>query len=166
MAVSPDELLEVAARARVVEGDVVGVLSSTEAQLHQLVAWAWVFDADLEHVLLVHHRRFQCWMPPGGLVEPGETPLDAARRELVEETGLDAPPGVDEPLLIDAYPHPLDDGTPAVTIGIAYRLLADPAEPVRGEPGQPAEWHPLDVEPVDVELRHWARLRSFVEHAR
>lgn len=33
------------------------------------------------------------WEPPGGGTEPGETPLETARRELAEETGLD-PSGV------------------------------------------------------------------------
>lgn len=38
------------------------------------------------------------WSFPKGVVEPGEDPLDAARRELAEELGVPAPPGPFVPL--------------------------------------------------------------------
>lgn len=40
-------------------------------------------------VLLIQHKRLGTWLPVGGELEPGETPLEAARRELFEETGLE-----------------------------------------------------------------------------
>ncbi len=39
-------------------------------------------------VLCIQHRRLGTWLPVGGELEAGETPLEAARRELREETGL------------------------------------------------------------------------------
>jgi 8-oxo-dGTP pyrophosphatase MutT (NUDIX family) len=41
-----------------------------------------------DRVLVIEHRRLATWLPIGGELEPGETPLEAARRELREETGL------------------------------------------------------------------------------
>lgn len=41
-----------------------------------------------DKVLIIHHGRLGVWLPPGGEIEAGETPLEAAKRELFEETGL------------------------------------------------------------------------------
>jgi 8-oxo-dGTP pyrophosphatase MutT (NUDIX family) len=40
-------------------------------------------------ILLVHHKKFNNWMPPGGHQEEWENPVEAAIREVHEETGLD-----------------------------------------------------------------------------
>jgi len=40
-------------------------------------------------VLVIHHRRLGTWLPVGGELDAGETPLEAAVRELREETGLE-----------------------------------------------------------------------------
>jgi 8-oxo-dGTP diphosphatase len=41
-----------------------------------------------DRVLVIEHRRLQTWLPIGGELEQGEAPLEAAIRELREETGL------------------------------------------------------------------------------
>ena len=46
-----------------------------------------VFVVSHGRVLLQWHRKLARWLPPGGHIEPGELPDDAARREVLEETG-------------------------------------------------------------------------------
>ncbi|MEJ7741491.1 MAG: GNAT family N-acetyltransferase [Nocardioidaceae bacterium] len=57
-----------------------------------------------DRVLLMHWRHpvtgHQLWEPPGGGIEPGETPRDAVLREWREETGLPAPPLAPEPTTV------------------------------------------------------------------
>jgi 8-oxo-dGTP pyrophosphatase MutT (NUDIX family) len=53
-------------------------------------------DGVLE-VLLVHRPRYDDWTIPKGKLEPGETHEQAARREVLEETGLDCELGRELP---------------------------------------------------------------------
>src|SRR5260221_14578866 len=49
-----------------------------------------------EGVLLHRHKRLRKWLQPGGHIDPGEAPWQAALREVAEETGLVGTP-VGEP---------------------------------------------------------------------
>jgi 8-oxo-dGTP pyrophosphatase MutT (NUDIX family) len=59
-------------------------------------------------VLLHQHRKLGRWLPPGGHVEAGETPDEAAVRETLEETGLHVEL-IDAPLGVDAAEAALED---------------------------------------------------------
>lgn len=57
------------------------------------VAAACVFTDEDGRLLLVKPTYKNGWELPGGVVEAGESPYDAARREVNEELGLDHYPG-------------------------------------------------------------------------
>jgi 8-oxo-dGTP diphosphatase len=40
-------------------------------------------------VLLIHHKKLDLWLPPGGHIEKNETPDEAVEREFKEELGLE-----------------------------------------------------------------------------
>src|SRR5215813_96805 len=48
-----------------------------------------VFSQDRDRILIVHHRRLERWLLPGGHVEPSDPSVEAAAaREVFEETGI------------------------------------------------------------------------------
>jgi 8-oxo-dGTP pyrophosphatase MutT (NUDIX family) len=62
------------------------------------------------------------WFLPGGGVDHGEQPVEALRREFVEETGLDATVG--DLLGVTADDAVMPDGTHLHTVRIIYRIDA------------------------------------------
>jgi len=65
------------------------VRSKVGNDLLVLPSAAIVIKDDAGRVLFGLHSDKQIWVVPGGLVEPGELPADAAARETYEETGLE-----------------------------------------------------------------------------
>jgi len=63
--------------------------------------------ADAQGNVLLARRAFDpdagLWDVPGGFLEEGEHPLDALRRELLEETGVSAEPGAFVGVFVDTY---------------------------------------------------------------
>ncbi len=101
----------------------------------QLATDVWVFTPDFRRILVVQHR-WRGLVPPGGRVEPGETPREAAMRELTEETGMELL-AADRPAFAAARSYRSD--WPA-TLNLSYWAIADPATELLPEPGQPALW--------------------------
>ena len=52
-----------------------------------LVVSGYIFHND--KVLLIHHAKLDKWLPVGGHIDENETPDQALRREVKEETNLD-----------------------------------------------------------------------------
>ena len=74
-----------------------------------ITASAWVLDRTRSHAALIHHRKLNRWLQPGGHVEDADASWRAAaQREVTEETGLDRfVTQVDEARLFDVDVHPI-----------------------------------------------------------
>ncbi|MGB6455504.1 MAG: NUDIX domain-containing protein [Streptosporangiaceae bacterium] len=72
------------------------------------------------------HKRMGGWMQPGGHVDAGESPWQAALREAHEETGLPVRHPRGGPRLVHLDVHPAG---PHVHLDVRYLLLGTDAEP-------------------------------------
>ncbi|MCM1217782.1 MAG: NUDIX domain-containing protein [Lachnospiraceae bacterium] len=60
------------------------IFKINELQKHKFVV---VLSRYNGKILLSRHKERTTWETQGGHIEPGETPLEAAKRELYEESG-------------------------------------------------------------------------------
>lgn len=117
---------------------------SRERILTELARLANPFDrlADAVHVtgsaivvgppgtVLHRHKRIGIWMQPGGHLDPGEQPWEAALRETREETGLPVShPDGGTPRMVHIDAHPAGEH---FHLDLRYLLLSEDAKPAPG----------------------------------
>lgn len=131
-----------------------GPLGMSLLSFHRVAPETRFRDAPLKYVLvalwhgdrllLVHVRGRECWELPGGGIEPGESPQEAAARELHEESGQ----------LADAGGHRAGlrfVGFSRTAIGPEQRVLYGAL--FTGETSAPRPFVPTD----EVSAIHWHR---------
>ena len=94
-------------------------------------------------IVLHMHKRLHRWLQPGGHLEPGEGPWDAALRESQEETGLVLAHPAGGPRLVHVDVHGAAKGH--THLDLRYLLVApdrDPAPPPGESPE--ARWFAWD----------------------
>jgi 8-oxo-dGTP pyrophosphatase MutT (NUDIX family) len=122
-------------------------------------------------VLLLKHKKLGLWLAPGGHIDEGETPDEAALRELKEEAGLDAEfvvpkRGPDPGLGVEFLHPPQHVQVEAIPnhnhhIDFVYFLRAKAGDVAPGEGESPVwRWHsPADLDEghLTPEVRETAR---------
>lgn len=93
-------------------------------------------------ILLHRHKRLGLWLQPGGHVDPGEAPWDAALREAGEETGIVGRHCCEPPSVVHVDVHP--GGRGHIHLDLRYLLTSAPEDPAPADDeSQDVEWFSL-----------------------
>lgn len=118
-----------------------------------------------DRFLLMRRSRERYWHVAAGVVEPSESYLDGAIRELREETGLEAGSDLVDLGRPQAYPMPADmrhlyePGVAEITVQTFVVEAPADWEPVLNEEHDAHRWCDL---PEALELLHWPEAREAV----
>jgi 8-oxo-dGTP pyrophosphatase MutT (NUDIX family) len=147
LAYEPTDAREFAFRARMLElCDKTQPFSRSSFFPGHFTASAFVLSPHRDALLLIFHKKLGRWLQPGGHIETGDaTLIDAARREVAEETAIVGPlPLVSGIFDIDVHDIPARKDEPCHEHFDIRVLLAAPAlATVASEEVAAVRWVPL-----------------------
>ena len=111
-------------------------------------ASAWVVDEMGERLLLVHHRKLDKWLQPGGHADGELDLLRVAQKEVREETGVETvAPSWSAVFDIDIHPIPARGAVPGHEhFDVRYVLVAPGRqEPIGNDETHGAQWVELEL---------------------
>jgi 8-oxo-dGTP diphosphatase len=116
----------------------------------QAGAFAAIFN-DKRQVLLCHRRDIDAWNLPGGRVEDGESPWDAAVREVREEVGLE----VEINRLTGLYWKPDRD---ELVFNFECRIIS--GQPAQSDEADEVGYFAVEALPPNTGRKHVERIRD------
>lgn len=114
-----------------------------DAGLVHVTASAIVVSDTGDKVALHLHKRLTMWLQPGGHIEAGEGPTDAAVREATEELGVSVRHHGDRPELLHVDVHPGPKGHTHHDVRFLLRAPEEQLAPAEGE-SPDARWFTWD----------------------
>jgi 8-oxo-dGTP pyrophosphatase MutT (NUDIX family) len=78
-----------------------------------ITAAAWILNNEATHTLLIHHRKLDKWLQPGGHCDGETDVISVAAKEAIEETGLQVVPLYENIFDVDIHEIPARPGIPA-----------------------------------------------------
>jgi 8-oxo-dGTP pyrophosphatase MutT (NUDIX family) len=111
-----------------------------------VTASAWVLDPSRRYVLLLHHRKLDRWLQPGGHCDGDPDVRAVAQREAEEETGLPVRLRDEAIFDVDIHPIPARGAVPEHEhFDVRFLFKTELVEPVvRLEEAREARWVPLE----------------------
>jgi len=108
---------------------------------------AWIIDNEASSALLVHHRKLNKWLQPGGHADGKEDVAAEAQREATEETGLSKLHLVSSQIFdLDIHQIPARGTVPAhFHYDIRFLFMADKTLPITtSQESHEVKWFELD----------------------
>ena len=112
-----------------------------------LTGSAWVIHPDFTQVLLLHHKKLDRWLQPGGHADGEEDILAVTLKELEEETGLSDVTLIGNSFFdLDIHTIPQRKGVPTHEhYDVRFAFVANqPEQLVKNEESNELRWVPID----------------------